>query len=291
STTSSSHSNEEPFDIFEPKVLALCRDLWPNLKSREFQVTPMAGGAYNRVIGIEVTKTKAKVHSLPYGNYVIRIPRDNINAWMEHEVAIIDYLNAETTIPVPRTVKYDLTSNNGICARYALQPRVPGSPAIESYQNLNVAQKISFATQLDKIVKIMNEFGLFDDNVHYLTHMDLEPRNILIHVKDSSTANLSAILDWDSAIFAPAFLNCKPPSWLWAWEAYCEEDEAKANDIPKYRDMQKIKEAFEDAAGFQFLRYAYTPEYRLARNIFRLAIQGIETNDGFNEVEDIIKQW
>ena len=73
------------------------------------------------------------------------------------------------------------------------------------------------------IVEKLNELGIFEDNNYYLTHMDFEPRNVMVDIVDDSTARLSAILDWDEAVFAPAFVNCKPPSWLWDFEGEVDE--------------------------------------------------------------------
>jgi hypothetical protein len=59
------------------------------------------------------------------------------------------------------------------------------------------------------IINALHSEGLFSDPTYHLTHMDLEPRNILI---DPTTATLSGILDWDKSVFGPAFLGCRPAS-------------------------------------------------------------------------------
>lgn len=55
-------------------------------------------------------------------------------------------------------------------------------------------------SKLWPIIQAMNTMGLFTDNSYYLTHMDFEPRNILIHITSPQTAKLSAIMDWDEAV-------------------------------------------------------------------------------------------
>jgi hypothetical protein len=123
--------------------------------------------------------------------------------------------------------------------------------------------------------------------------MDLEPRNIIINVTSPTTASLSRILDWDEAVFAPSFTNCKPPSWLWDFEGDDDEqlDECVASVTPQDPDLAAIKEAFEEAAGEEYLKHAYTPEYRIARNICRLAITGFHSNDEYEQGEKVIKEW
>jgi hypothetical protein len=143
------------------------------------------------------------------------------------------------------------------------------------------------------IVEKLNELGIFEDNNYYLTHMDFEPRNVMVNIIDDRTARLSAILDWDEAVFAPAFVNCKPPSWLWDFEGEVDDelDESKANETPPNPELAEVKRAFEDAAGPTYLRYAYTPEYRIARTICRVAITCIHGNDDYEALEKAVNEW
>ncbi|KAF2874700.1 phosphotransferase enzyme family-domain-containing protein [Massariosphaeria phaeospora] len=148
--------------------------------------------------------------------------------------------------------------------------------------------------QMWPIVAEMDKMGIFDDDRYYLTHMDFFARNMLVEVVDENTSKLSGILDWDEAVFAPAFVNCCPPSWMWDMEGEDEEeelDEAKSNDTPSDPNLQQVKKAFEDAVGGEYLRYAYTPEYRIARAICRLAIAGFHSGDDYNAFEKATAEW
>jgi aminoglycoside phosphotransferase (APT) family kinase protein len=143
------------------------------------------------------------------------------------------------------------------------------------------------------IIDHLHTKGFLKEITYALTHKDLEPRNILTNVTSPTTASLSGILDWDEAVFAPSFTNCKPPSWLWDFEGDDDEqlDECVASVMPQDPDLAVIKEAFEEAAGEEYLKYAYTPEYRIARNICRLAITGFHSNDEYEQAEKVIKEW
>jgi len=123
--------------------------------------------------------------------------------------------------------------------------------------------------------------------------MDFELRNILVNIVDENNAKLSAILDWDEAVFTPAFVNCCPPSWPWDFEGDDGEDldESKANDTPADLDLQEVKRVFEGTVGQTYLRYACTPEYRLACTICRIAITGIHSNDDHSALEKVIEDW
>jgi hypothetical protein len=140
------------------------------------------------------------------------------------------------------------------------------------------------------IIDAMHAEILFTDNTYYLTHMDFEPRNILVN---TTNFTLSGILDWDESVFAPAFVSCRPPSWLWDFEGEDDEelDETVADVIPEDEELREIKEAFEAAVGETWCRYAYLTEYRLARDIVRLAITGMGSSEDYGVAERVVREW
>ncbi|KAK6955569.1 hypothetical protein Daesc_003209 [Daldinia eschscholtzii] len=148
---------------------------------------------------------------------------------------------------------------------------------------------------LDQFCHMVSDLRDWDcfDNCHIsLAHLDLEPRNILINpISDASSPILSAILDWDSAILAPQFMCCKPPFWLWAWQGDDEEDERIANDEPPSPEGRQLKQLFEEAAGPDYVRFAYKPAYRLARQLVRFAVQGLCSNEDYNEARKMLQEW
>ncbi|KAH6878575.1 hypothetical protein BKA58DRAFT_452712 [Alternaria rosae] len=145
----------------------------------------------------------------------------------------------------------------------------------------------------EAIIRHLHTMGHLDNNIYVLTHMDLEPRNMLLHVTSPTTASLSAILDWDETVFAPAFTNCRPPFWLWDSEGNEDEDmdEADAHITPNDADRAAVKKAFEDGAGEEYCKWAYTIEYRLARDIAKLAITGFFSNMDYDVAEKVVKEW
>ncbi|KAF1842801.1 uncharacterized protein K460DRAFT_289421 [Cucurbitaria berberidis CBS 394.84] len=266
STTSTEMFEHEPFETLQTKVIELSKKMWPRLATDAFRVTRMEGGSYNRVLGIQVDSSKKQMswilrhaqklaqkvcpssgRNSQLHEFVIRIPRYE-HAWVEQEVAILSFL-AGTKVPVPKIKFLSLSSDN---------PR------------------IAFARELGSALAEMGK-GIFKDVTYSLAHMDFEPRNILIDITSPGTAHLSAILDWDEAVFAPSFVNCRPPSWLWDFEGDEDLDEALANVAPTDSDLQAVKTAFEDAVG---------PE-----NICRLAITGFHSNDDYEMAEKVIEEW
>lgn len=125
-----------------------------------------------------------------------------------------------------------------------------------------------------------------------LSHLDLEPRNILVD-EDSPPERpiISGILDWDSAVLAPAFMSCTPPMWIWSWQDDEDEDERMANEEPVTPEQQELKKVFEAAAGRHYVQYAYPPGYRLARRLVRFAIHGIRSSEDEQEAEAMLEEW
>lgn len=138
----------------------------------------------------------------------------------------------------------------------------------------------------------MDDLGFLGNDENCVCHLDLvgAPRNIMADIKPDGSLSITGILDWDSAVFAPSFAGCAPPMWLWAWDDE-GEDEKHANETPANPRDQEIKTIFEETIGDWFLHYAYKPEYRLARELFRFATSGIRSSTDIEEIEELLKEW
>lgn len=155
---------------------------------------------------------------------------------------------------------------------------------------------IAWSKTYDRLVTMalqMDDLGFLGDDQNCICHLDLlgAPRNIMADIKSDGSLRITGILDWDSAVFAPRFVGCAPPFWLWdSWDDE-EEDERHANDTPSNPEDRAIKEVFEETIGSYFLHFAYKPEYRLARELFRFAKCGIRASHEIGEVEELLKEW
>ena len=155
---------------------------------------------------------------------------------------------------------------------------------------------IGWMHHYDRLVKAaaqMDGMGVFGNDQHCLCHLDLNaaPRNIMADIDADNTLRISGILDWDSAVFAPKFVGCTPPMWIWAWNSEGDEDERRANDLPDTPEQQELKRLFEEEAGPEFCMFAYLPEYRLAREMFRFALHGVHFSQNFAEIEQLLEEW
>ncbi|KAI1397808.1 hypothetical protein F4819DRAFT_470788 [Hypoxylon fuscum] len=147
----------------------------------------------------------------------------------------------------------------------------------------------------DRFCKMTSELaaeGWFTNCHISLAHLDLEPRNILVNpTSNSNLPIISAVIDWDNSLFAPQFMCCAPPMWLWAWLDNEDEDERMANEEPPTPEARQLKQLFEEAAGAEYLRFAYAPAYRLARRLFDFALHGMYYSHIFKEAEDMLDEW
>ncbi|KAI1377920.1 kinase-like domain-containing protein [Hypoxylon crocopeplum] len=163
--------------------------------------------------------------------------------------------------------------------------------ALESYSKDYLTPML-----MDKFYAMASELdarGWLKDVPNCLVHLDLAPRNILINPTDDiQLPVLSAVLDWDSAVFAPMFMACEPPLWMWGWLEDEEEDERTANDDPPTHEDRELKKTFEEAAGKDYMRFAYGYGYRLARRLFRFAVDGqIRSSQDHKEATRMLEEW
>lgn len=160
--------------------------------------------------------------------------------------------------------------------------------------NRDLADPYDFRAPYDRSFLSMTEdlyrLGCFEDTPLTLCHLDLEVYNILVDISNE-TAPISAVLDWDDAVFASVFVACTPPMWLWGWRDGEDEDERQANETPATVENQQLKQSFEDAAGATYMRFAYKPECRLARRLFRFALSGIHSAEQQEEADQMLKEW
>ena len=148
--------------------------------------------------------------------------------------------------------------------------------------------------RLARIAGQMERMSLLGDDINCLAHLDLAGRNIMVEFPPDEPLKITGYLDWDSAVFAPKFVACAPPWWLWQDdddETDYQDDESKANDTPAQPHKQEIKRAFEETVGEDFLIYAYEPEYQLARKLFHIAIQGNSSSEQLQLVKDFLEEW
>lgn len=151
-----------------------------------------------------------------------------------------------------------------------------------------------FMERLAATASQMNRLGCLGDNMNCLSHLDLAAHNIMVEVRSDKSINVTGVLDFDSACFAPRFVSCYPPWWLWQDETQpgdALEDESQSNDTPPDPELVEIKCIFDETVGDDFLRYAYQPQFRLARKLFKIACHGNRSNETWKKIEEFLDEW
>ncbi|KAF1952775.1 hypothetical protein CC80DRAFT_571559 [Byssothecium circinans] len=144
-----------------------------------------------------------------------------------------------------------------------------------------------------EISKSLHERG-FLDGPFCLAHGDLLGYNFLVDVKDSATVEVTGVLDWDTAVFAPKFMAYRAPFWLWTdddVDSYEEDDEDKATVEPEGEKEKALKRVFEAEASEEFKKFAFAPEAMLARRMFAILKGGMFSGQAVQEAEDILSEW
>lgn len=166
-----------------------------------------------------------------------------------------------------------------------------------------VDDEIALWDKMSKAVQEMEEQGLFTTKPNCLCHVDFHPGNIMGQTQSNGSFAITGILDWDEAIFAPKFMNCVPPAWLWddaVLDEHRVDDDGMdpwpyelsgANETPFTLEKQELKRIFEHHAGSQWLRMAYDEPYRLCRGLFRIAREGLNDNQSWKAAERILEDW
>ncbi|KAL9070546.1 MAG: hypothetical protein Q9161_004843 [Pseudevernia consocians] len=161
--------------------------------------------------------------------------------------------------------------------------------------------EVQLWTSMLRAVHEMEELQLFKPNLNCLCHVDLHPRNIMVEIQPDNSLEMTGILDWDEAIFAPKFVNCEPPGWLWGYNVDDHVDEdgslpwpyevVGANDLPSTQEQQELKRVFEECTGSEYPCLAYDEHSRLSRGLFRIATLGLGASHHWKAAERILREW
>ncbi|KAH8905528.1 hypothetical protein BR93DRAFT_980149 [Coniochaeta sp. PMI_546] len=138
-------------------------------------------------------------------------------------------------------------------------------------------------------------------NDFHLVHVDLFPRNIM--VDPARSPMITGIIDWDEAVFAPAFVANVPPTFLWEPPAppapEDEETEVVSDEetfersirIPPTPELQEVKRVWEEAVGRECVESATDPYAILARRFLKF-IEMWQWVYGMDErYDETIEEW
>ena len=106
----------------------------------------LAQGAFN----------KTYVIALPHRDYIMRVslPVDPRFKTLS-EVAVLDYLDKTTSIPIPKVITFDASSRNALGFEWILMNRVIGDPLSKIWDSLSLANKLRIVEQVVQIMAML----------------------------------------------------------------------------------------------------------------------------------------
>lgn len=177
SDTSTIKFEQEPFHLFKSRVEELCQTLWPPQKYVGFswakssiakyiranrflsrfipsQTPPLIerlrGGDNNRITGI--TLPSSKWGERAQRDLILRVPRSD-RGQTAREVATLDYLRQNSSIPTANVVTSEYSDQNVLGTPYVIQDQIPGTDLEVLWNDLNHSQRCTIAREVGRVIR------------------------------------------------------------------------------------------------------------------------------------------
>ncbi|KAF2831611.1 hypothetical protein CC86DRAFT_443233 [Ophiobolus disseminans] len=194
-----------------------------------------------------------------------------------------------------RTDKFSVPCGDTITAT-SQQPLAHPLEQCETWREFQKANSFCFEDTWDSFIaisKALEQRG-FLKGPCVLVHGDLREYNLLAEVRSSTQVEITGVIDWDEAFFAPQFVAYCSPFWLWISEDAPSDhldDEKNALEEPESIADRVVKQVFLENASAEYRRFAFAPEAMLARRMYYILRKGIFGDWSFREAEAIISEW
>ena len=176
STATYERQEQEAERNFQRRIEQLCQDLWPAPRSMKYRlltsnaamrlrssslirsiipapqtlsITHLKGGGFNYITAVTLPPTYS---AEGYRHLILRIPRE-AESRPDHQVATLQYVQTQTSIPVPSIKAADFTCDNALEKPYTIQHRVPGSDLDSIWETLTHFQRCNVAEEVGKVVR------------------------------------------------------------------------------------------------------------------------------------------
>ncbi|KAI8631280.1 hypothetical protein F5Y19DRAFT_473686 [Xylariaceae sp. FL1651] len=227
------------------------------------EIAKELGAIYRKLLTVRSSMPGRLVHSKKH--HISTTSFHLISLYPTYPMVTIPYRDGPATQPV----------------KEALLNSIEAQKAVILTQGLRNSPELDLMDRLATMTRQLDAGGWFQG---------LTPDNILIDLAPSTREiTITAIPDWESAMFAPSFVSCEPPSWVWDYGDGGPGE--RVNNNPVTAKGRELKGLFEEAAGSEYLKFAYGPEYRLARILVRFAMQGLYGPHWLIESEAMLRRW
>ncbi len=157
---SSTQYSEEPFDLFQTRILChfsrFARTLFPiDIKTilpanvvSSLSVTRQKGGGFNRITELSLSVSGGDSSSISTSRYIWRTPR-YLNNDVARTALMLQYLTSHTSLPIPTVLSFSGTDEN-ISDRYILTDLLPGRnlTSVLNDLNLSLRQRLQLAERM-----------------------------------------------------------------------------------------------------------------------------------------------
>ncbi|CBX95773.1 hypothetical protein LEMA_P029250.1 [Plenodomus lingam JN3] len=192
-----------------------------------------------------------------------------------NEVAAASDQEAADANNIPSPIQTPLEYLQDHCRRWYNYERAKG-----------LRNRLKIWSQFQVIARSLDRLGFLGDCFH-LSHGDFFARNIMVAVKNSTTAEITGILDWDMCVFAPKFVVLTAPYWAWPGLDSCTWSEDNTDD----RYSMMLQDAFKDVASPELLRFAMSDECVLANLLWKSLVTGTQIPEQQVEAARLIRDW
>jgi hypothetical protein len=135
-------------------------------------------------------------------------------------------------------------------------------------------------SQIKGILRSLERRGFLGDAFH-LSHGDLASRNVMAEIVDDATIEITGVVDWNFACFAPKFCAYRPPLDMWSG----------AEDVAVKECPKEFIEIFKETASAEYVRYALSGEAKLGRKLWSTLLQGVVEDRRRSWAMGIIWEW
>ncbi|KAF1829106.1 hypothetical protein BDW02DRAFT_574297 [Decorospora gaudefroyi] len=139
------------------------------------------------------------------------------------------------------------------------------------------------------LIYALDRRGWLGDNFH-LVHNDLFPRNMLGVIRSETEVDITGVIDWDMASFAPKVVALRAPFWGWL-DSGDEQDELSALVEVRGFGPRAVRQAFLQTASEEYVAFGTGGEGVVARDLWKVVCGGM-MRGGWRELGiSVVKSW
>ncbi|KAL1795232.1 hypothetical protein ACET3X_007048 [Alternaria dauci] len=253
-------------------------DLWPTMNQAQ---RLSAVRAISNMI-LEIGKIKNKCPGLiSIRNTTYDLKRDIVNTEpipIPRTRPTAHSTNVNTSLAEPQSTKDFLLD---LCTRQRAYAAAAKQPACNDLWD-----------RIIKMIETLHSLHVIPDSLpFYLYHSNFHPRKLLASITSESTVRITGIMDCDQALFAPAFLSTRAPSFVWNSRAINGNEDGGTLVDPDEAELLEAKRTFESVVGESFLKEAFCPELVLARRLWQILTEGFTNGEDMFLAEDVVREF